>query len=71
MEIDLRYKNSSHNRTYKFPYREDSPNEESDEESFPNSNAVLYDLHSQSEVIKKTLSTKTLSLEASRRVKSL
>lgn len=32
---------------------------------------VLYDLHSQAEVVKKSVSTKTLSLDASRRVKSL
>ena len=69
MEINLRYKNSTHNHSYKFPVYENSFDE--DQDQFPNSNEVLYDLHSQTEVVKKSVSTKTLSLDASRRVKSL
>lgn len=70
MEINLRFKNSLHNHTYKFPVFENSFDEE-EEEGLLSHPDILYDLHSQAEVVKKSISTKTLSLDASRRVKSL
>jgi chromatin remodeling complex protein RSC6 len=69
-QIDIRFRNCTHNRTYKFPERfgsngADHQNEDSE------THTTVYDLYSQRELTKRTASTKTLLLEPNRRVKSL
>jgi hypothetical protein len=59
MGIELRFKNSYHNHTYKFPCCVDQNDEN---EEFENRSTIFYDLNSNCEVAKKPLSKKTLSL---------
>jgi hypothetical protein len=66
-QIDLRFKHCAHNRTYKFLARSDA---ERDSEQFGTHSATLYDLYTQSEIL-RVVPTMTLSLEPKRRVKSL
>ena len=67
MEINLRFLKSQHNRSYKFPLREC---DDSSDDEFPTGNIVV-DLHTQGQVLRKAISSKVLSLDSSRRVKSL
>lgn len=48
MEIDLRFKNSLHNHTYKFPFCIDEQSDGLQDFEFPTQAVVLYDLHTQS-----------------------
>lgn len=71
MEIELRFKNCSHNLLYKFPITDPTSDNEDDSADLGFISGALYDLHAQASIIQKSVSTKTLSLDASRRVKSL
>lgn len=63
--------NCPHNQTYRFPLSVPSPSESSGSDYNPSTQIEMFDLHSQAPIVKASLSTKTLSLESKRRVKSL
>jgi hypothetical protein len=67
MEIELRFKNSHHNHSYKFPGCVGQDNENNE---FNSNDTILYDLHSNCEVMSKPVSRKVPSFQSNRRVKS-
>ena len=72
MEINLRFLRSEHNRHYRFPKLSLSDSDEEEPYTpFQNKEPITYDLRTQNEVAKKSAKKNLLSLENTRRIKSL